>query len=92
MKKFWAPILCLISILGVQQLSEAAPEKETWKQTKARLKAEGWKQVSEKVFERQRTDTQVERLAYGREGLAWTIGELKSPRPRVRPGRRWRRG
>jgi len=77
MKKFWTPILCLISILGVQQLSEAAPEKETWKQTKARLAAEGWTQVSESVFERQRTETQVERLAYGREGLVWTISELK---------------
>jgi hypothetical protein len=28
------------------------------------------------VFERQR-DTRVEHLAYGREGLAWTMGELK---------------
>jgi len=77
MKKLWAPVFCLISILGVQHLSAASPEKETWKETKARLAAEGWKQVSESVFERQRTETQIERLAYGREGIAWTIGELK---------------
>ncbi len=77
MKKFWAPVFCLISILGVQHLSAASAEKETWKETKARLAAEGWKQVSESVFERQRTETQVERLAYGREGIVLTIGELK---------------
>jgi hypothetical protein len=77
MKKFWTPVLCLISILGVQHLSAAGTEKETWKETKARLAAEGWKQVSDSVFERQRTETQVERLAYGREGLVLTISELK---------------
>jgi hypothetical protein len=76
MKKFWT-VLFLISILGVQSLFAASPEKETWKETKARLRAEGWKQISEKVFERQRTDTKVEHLAYGREGLIWSIGELK---------------
>ncbi|HEX7183039.1 MAG TPA: SprB repeat-containing protein [Thermoanaerobaculia bacterium] len=77
MKKIWTAVLCLISILGVQHLSAAGPEKETWKETKAKLRAEGWKQVSERVFERQRTETQVEHLAYGREGLVWTISELK---------------
>lgn len=77
MKKIWTAVLCLISILGVQHLSAAGPEKETWKEIKAKLRAEGWKQVSDRVFERQRTDTKVERLAYGREGLVWTIGELK---------------
>lgn len=77
MKKIWTAVLCLISILGVQHLSAAGPEKETWRETKAKLRAEGWKQVSERVFERQRTETQVEHLAYGREGLVWTIGELK---------------
>jgi hypothetical protein len=77
MKKFWTAVFCLISILGVQHLSAAGTEKETWKETKARLAAEGWKQVSDSVFERQRTETQVERLAYGREGIVWTIGELK---------------
>lgn len=78
MKKYWTAALCLVCILGVQNLAAAGPKKGTWKETKAMLKAEGWKQVSDKVFERQRTETQVERLAYGREGLVWTIGELKS--------------
>ena len=44
---------------------------------KGKLRAEGWKQISEGVFERQRTDTQVERVGYGREGHIWLIGELK---------------
>jgi hypothetical protein len=77
MKKIWTAVLCLIGILGAQHLSAASPEKETWKEIKAQLRAEGWKQISEKVFERQRTDTKVEHLAYGREGLEWSIGELK---------------
>jgi hypothetical protein len=76
-KKVWTAVLCLISILGVQQLSWAGPEKETWQEVKGKLRAEGWKQISSGVFERQVTDTKVERLAYGREGLVWTIGELK---------------
>jgi hypothetical protein len=76
-KKIWTAALCLISILGVQHLSAAGPERETWKEIKGKLRAEGWKQVSDGVFERRPTETKVERLAYGREGLAWTIGELK---------------
>lgn len=76
MKKIWISALCLIGILGLH-VSAAGAEEETWKQTKARLKAEGWKQVSDGMFERRRTETQVERLAYGREGLVWRIGELK---------------
>ena len=75
--KIWTAALSLVFILGVQNLSAAGPEKGTWKETKAKLRAEGWTEVSDRVFERQRTETQVERLAYGREGLAWTIGELK---------------
>ena len=77
MKKLYTAILCLICILGVGNLSEAGSEKKAWKETKAQLKAEGWTQVSEKVFERQVTETRVERLGYGREGLIWTIGEMK---------------
>lgn len=76
-KKIWTAVLCLISLLGVQHLSVAGSEKETWKEIKDKLRAEGWKQVSSGVFERQLTETKVERLAYGREGLVWTIGELK---------------
>jgi hypothetical protein len=76
-KQIWAAVLCLTSILGVQHLSAAGPEKETWKELKGKLRAEGWKQISDGVFERQQTDTKVERLAYGRESLVWTIGELK---------------
>lgn len=77
MNKICVAALCLISILGVQHLSAGGSENENWKEIKAKLKAEGWKQVADEVFERQRTATKVERLAYGREGLVWTIGELK---------------
>ena len=35
MKKFLTAVFCLISILGVQHLSAAGPEKESWKETKA---------------------------------------------------------
>lgn len=76
-KKIGIAVLCVIGILGVQHLSAAGPEKETWKEIKGKLRAEGWKQVSNGVFERQPTETKVERLAYGREGIVWTIGELK---------------
>lgn len=77
MKKLWTAIFCLICILGVRNLSAAGGERESWKEIKAKLKAEGWTQVSDKVFERQVTETKVERLAYGREGLVLTIGEMK---------------
>ena len=78
MKKLCTAILCLAGILGVQQPSAAGSQKQTWKDIKAELRADGWNQVSEKVFERQVTETRVERLAYGREGLVITISEMKS--------------
>ena len=44
------------------------------------------------MFERRQTETKVERLAYGREGLVWTIGELKGRTLSARPGAPlWRR-
>lgn len=77
MKKLFTAILCLICFLGVRNLSEAGTARESWKEIKANLKADGWKQVSEKVFERQVTETRVEHLAYGREGIVWMISEMK---------------
>jgi hypothetical protein len=54
----------------------AGSERQQWADLKARLEAQGWTQIGEKVFERQRGPHKVEHLGYGREGLAWTIKEL----------------
>lgn len=78
-KKYWAAALCL----GLMTLSSApclwaADQTEIQKASalKAKMKADGWTEISDNVFERQRGATKVEHLGYGKEGLAWTVGEL----------------
>jgi hypothetical protein len=75
--KFWTAALCLgvSTFLGGQRLWAAEPEKAQLEELKVKMEAEGWTPIALGVFERQR-DTRVEHLAYGREGLAWTVGEL----------------
>src|SRR5215218_7585568 len=76
--KRWTAALCLgvVTLLGGSRLWAADPERQQMDEVKAKMKAEGWKEISENVFERHRGATKVEHLAYGREGLIWHVGEL----------------
>jgi len=77
-RRCWTAALCLglMTLLGGGQLSAADPERQKVDEVKARMQAEGWKEISPNVFERQLGPTKVEHLGYGREGLSWTIGEM----------------
>lgn len=77
-RTYWTAALCfgLMTLLGGSRLWAADAGRQEVDQLKAKMKAEGWKQISEEVFERQLGATKVEHLGFGREGLAWTIGEL----------------
>ena len=70
--------LCLgfVSLLGGDGLCAAGPERLSLDQLRAKMKKEGWSEVSSGVFERRLGATKVERLGYGRQGFAWTVGEL----------------
>jgi hypothetical protein len=63
-------------LLGGDGLSAAGPVKNQPDDAKARMEAEGWKQISEGVFERRLGPNKVEHLSFGRGGLAWIINEL----------------
>jgi len=65
-----------MTFLGGSQLSAADPEQQKVDEVKVRMQAEGWKEISPSVFERQLGLNKVEHLGYGREGLAWTVGEM----------------
>ncbi|HYH44053.1 MAG TPA: hypothetical protein VEG34_00070, partial [Thermoanaerobaculia bacterium] len=76
--KCWTAVLSLgfVSLLGGDGLFAAGPERMSLDQLGAKMKKEGWTEVSSGVFERQLGANKIERLGYGREGFAWTIGEL----------------
>lgn len=78
-KKRWIAVLGLgfLTLAGAHRLSAADTERQQWAEIKSKLKAEGWSAISEGVFERQLGPGKVEHLGYGREGLAWTIGDLR---------------
>ena len=75
-RKCWTAILCLGLMLAGGSRLLAADLKNEASGLKAKMAAEGWKQVSEGVFERERGEGKVEHLGYGLEGLSWTIGKL----------------
>lgn len=77
-RKCWTAALCLglVTLLAGSRLSAAEPERQKMDEVKARMLAEGWKEISPNVFERQLGPNKVEHLGYGREGLSWTIGEM----------------
>jgi hypothetical protein len=77
-KQCWIAVLCLgfVSLLGGDGLFAADPERVSLDQFGAKMKKEGWTEVSSGVFERRLGAHKVERLGYGREGFAWSIGEL----------------
>ncbi len=53
-----------------------AKEAPEWAALALEMESAGWREVTDKVFERRLGDAKVEHLGYGTEGLAWTIGEL----------------
>jgi hypothetical protein len=75
-RKCWTTVLCLVlaTILAGDRLAAADPDPLV--QLKAKMKKDGWKEVTQGVFERQLGPDKVERLGFGREGLSWTLGEL----------------
>jgi hypothetical protein len=77
-KQYWPAALCLgiMTFCGGYNLWAADAAQAQGSDLKAKMQAEGWKQIAEGVFERQRGGNKVEHLGYGREGLAWTIAEL----------------
>ena len=70
-KKCWTAAICLgvLIFLGGDGLSASDGAKE-------KRVAEGWKQITEEVFERRLGPNKVEHLGFGREGLAWTIDQM----------------
>jgi hypothetical protein len=75
---YWTSALCLslMIFLGGGHLWAADLERQKVDEIKAKMKLEGWKEISEGVFERQLGTNKVEHLGYGREGFSWTIGDL----------------
>lgn len=78
-RKCWTVALCLglMTLLGAHSLQAADSERQKWLELKAKMEAEGWEQIADSVFERQKGGNKVEHIGYGPKGLAWTIGELK---------------
>ncbi len=77
-KQRWIAVLCLgfVSLLGVDHLWAADPERQTLDQLGAKMQKGGWKEIADGVFERQLGPNKVERLGHGRAGITWTLGEL----------------
>lgn len=76
--KRWTAAICLglMALLGGDRLSAADPVKKELTDAKAKMVAEGWKEISKGVFERQMGPNKVEHMGFGREGMLWTIGEM----------------
>jgi hypothetical protein len=72
--KKWFGLVCL-SLL-VSQGVQAKPAGSPWAEMQVRLAAEGWSQTHPGVFERKLGPTKTEHVAYGREGLEWSLGQL----------------
>lgn len=73
----WTVALCLgLLLLGGLSLQADDPERQQWAELKAKMEAEGWREIASGVFERQRGVNKVEHLGFGRKGLAWHIGKL----------------
>jgi hypothetical protein len=77
-RKCWTAAICLgvTILLGGDGLSAADPVKTQSDDARAKRETEGWKQITEEVFERRLGPNKVEHLGFGREGLSWGIGEM----------------
>lgn len=70
--------LSLMALVGVGRSWAAGSETQQWENLKAKMSVEGWTQVAEGIFERQMGPTKVERIGYGRQGIARTLRDLNS--------------
>jgi hypothetical protein len=77
-RRSWTAALCLgvMTFLAGSPSQAADPVRQKVDEVKAKMKAEGWKEISDNVYERQLGPNKVEHLGYGRDGLAWTVGEM----------------
>lgn len=83
--KRWAAAICLgMTLLGGSRLWAADSKKQAVDEVKTRMTAEGWTEISQGVYERQLGPTKVEHLGFGREGIAWMIGNLNQKIERLR--------
>jgi hypothetical protein len=75
--KRWTATLCLglMTLLGGSRLWAADLKKQQAEEVRGKMKAEGWTEIVEGVFERRIGPNKVEHLGYGRTGLAWIIGD-----------------
>ncbi len=75
-RKHWTAVLCLglATLVGGDRL--VAADADQMDKLKGKMTKEGWTEVADGVFERPLGENKVERLGYGREGFAWTVGEL----------------
>lgn len=74
--KRWTVAACfaLMTLLGTPSWAVDA-YRQTWAEVRTEMEAKGWKEIAEGVFERQLGPNKVEHKGYGREGLAWMIGD-----------------
>jgi hypothetical protein len=77
-RKYWTASVCLglMALLGGDRISAGDSVKKSSDDVKAKMEAEGWKQISKGVFERQLGPDKVEHMGFGPEGIRWTLGEL----------------
>jgi hypothetical protein len=79
MKRMLIAALCFgaLTLAGGGRLAAADKAQATADQElRAKMAAQGWKEITLGVFERQLGPNKAEHLGYGREGLVWTIEEL----------------
>ncbi|HSG38128.1 MAG TPA: hypothetical protein VLE27_00700, partial [Thermoanaerobaculia bacterium] len=71
-------VLCLFVFGGTPQAFAGQEDRETpTMDSIERLTSEGWRPVVEGVFQRDRGGSVVESIAFGPEGFAWRIEELR---------------
>jgi hypothetical protein len=64
-----------MTLLGGSRLWAADSKKQAVDEVRTRMKAEGWTEIVDGVFERKLGPNKVEHMGYGRTGLAWIVGE-----------------
>jgi hypothetical protein len=77
-RKCWTAAICLglTILLSGDLIAAADPAKKLPDDVKAKMVTEGWKPISEQVFERRLGPNKVEHMGFGPEGFRWTIGEM----------------
>jgi hypothetical protein len=73
--KKWFGLACLAMVMA-QGVQAGQKPGSAWADVQVRLASEGWEQTHPGVFERKLGPTKTEHVAYGREGLKWSLGQL----------------